>query len=1089
MKIDNIFLKSALILSAFFNAKSAHAEFGNIDLSIYLDQSWTPNVGSEEYGTSNFWNHYYWNHTIDSNPNQRGIEGADCSTIADCKNIDTHGGIDFSLGGRGASGWIRSYGYAKCINIDDNRFNPISFQNLLDSGEVVTFNFVHSEDEKIMKDTYIAKYQLVSREGFAGTNSAHLHLEVADDVNLAYISTATAYPCPGDNNAQDCQILKEQRSYEDLNKDSLIPHYDANSPVYYNPRAVESDYKGLMPYFDNQQSPSFSGYNVFGRINEELYSTLNLHRVNPHEFSVIGVRQYSLTNAHALNRTSGANPQWFMSESNYEVNGSITIPGSGTLDAGTYLFSAGVRKNEGDALVEGYPVLFEIVGKNDIIIDNDQIQGAGYSEFLPHEIVTINDDEVEADLTDNIDVVPGYYLSAKLIKGTVDYNTSWAKWAPGVAGEYSLSVYIPNGATANSVIYRIVPDGSNENTYIETIPVDQSNGDRWIQLSSTTQENFNFTANGYVELLLSNDANPSISNDQYVAFDAVKFVYVSGSTIERPDLQVESILSNKFNLKPNEDFQISATVSNQGDRPSEKTTLHYYRSDDATINLSDTEIGANEEVAPILAGKTSDEYVYDSTAPETPGEYWIGACVEAVDGESDTENNCSTGVKITVATTVPPQEYPVPTSQDDIKVGDRIFAQCDITLYAGTNFVDEKGTVTFNEQDPPSGKVIEINKDWLRVQWEGFSDAYYSKQSACPINGRNNVRNACYFKDYVKVKVTNEYVNCRPNVDKGQPVEVQQGATGYSIESKTNGLTYYNVVWDSSSSCTQTNGTACSCPSSCWAAEYDHKNNELLSISGSLAYKEPIYELCKLDVVDGFDSGKDNLFKPYETLTRAQVSKIIVNTIKKIPSGTPVFKDKYDYAKDAVEKFDDVKKINNATVGGYNLAKYIGQLSKAGVINGYEDGINFGPNDPVKHGQLAKFIVNAILIDSSKKDWPDNCRANASDSADSEEDSASKWKNCIHEFDLKFPKETAPCPFEEAEGYTFCRYLYKLKDTSLPIYDGSNFVNIYSKDQAEKSATRGETMKAIYSSFLKRTQMSCNLLEDGKTYAESCTQN
>ena len=36
------------------------------------------------------------------------------------------------------------------------------------------------------------------------------------------------------------------------------------------------------------------------------------------------------------------------------------------------------------------------------------------------------------------------------------------------------------------------------------------------------------------------------------------------------------------------------------------------------------------------------------TAPSTPGTHYYGACVDAVTGESDTTNNCSSSVQITV---------------------------------------------------------------------------------------------------------------------------------------------------------------------------------------------------------------------------------------------------------------------------------------------------------------------------------------------------------------------------------------------------------------------------------------------------------
>ena len=94
-------------------------------------------------------------------------------------------------------------------------------------------------------------------------------------------------------------------------------------------------------------------------------------------------------------------------------------------------------------------------------------------------------------------------------------------------------------------------------------------------------------------------------------------------------------------------FTLSATVRNAGDESSAATTLRYYRSTDATITTSDTQVGT-DELAELAAAGTSDESV-SLTAPSTAGTYYYGACVDAVTDESDTTNNCSSSVKVTVA--------------------------------------------------------------------------------------------------------------------------------------------------------------------------------------------------------------------------------------------------------------------------------------------------------------------------------------------------------------------------------------------------------------------------------------------------------
>ena len=102
-------------------------------------------------------------------------------------------------------------------------------------------------------------------------------------------------------------------------------------------------------------------------------------------------------------------------------------------------------------------------------------------------------------------------------------------------------------------------------------------------------------------------------------------------------------------------FTLSATVRNAGDGTSEATTLRYYRSMDAAITTTDTEVGT-DAVAELAASGTGKESV-ELVAPSAAGTYYYGACVDAVTAETDTTNNCSTSVRVAVRTTVTePQE-------------------------------------------------------------------------------------------------------------------------------------------------------------------------------------------------------------------------------------------------------------------------------------------------------------------------------------------------------------------------------------------------------------------------------------------------
>ncbi len=112
-----------------------------------------------------------------------------------------------------------------------------------------------------------------------------------------------------------------------------------------------------------------------------------------------------------------------------------------------------------------------------------------------------------------------------------------------------------------------------------------------------------------------------------------------------PDLVVSSPTPSDSNPVGGTAFTLSATVQNQGTGASAATTLRYYRSTDATITASDTE----EATGAVGGLPASLSYVGSAelTAPTTPGTYYYGACVDAVTGESDTTNNCSSSVQIT----------------------------------------------------------------------------------------------------------------------------------------------------------------------------------------------------------------------------------------------------------------------------------------------------------------------------------------------------------------------------------------------------------------------------------------------------------
>jgi hypothetical protein len=122
--------------------------------------------------------------------------------------------------------------------------------------------------------------------------------------------------------------------------------------------------------------------------------------------------------------------------------------------------------------------------------------------------------------------------------------------------------------------------------------------------------------------------------------DGVNFLY------PQPDLAVTLISVGDSTLTPGQSFMINATVKNIDAGSSDNTTLRYFRSTDDIISTSDTPIGT-DPVSALPPNATSPESL-DTAAPTVAGTFWVGACVDAVDRESNTDNNCSTGVQISV---------------------------------------------------------------------------------------------------------------------------------------------------------------------------------------------------------------------------------------------------------------------------------------------------------------------------------------------------------------------------------------------------------------------------------------------------------
>ena len=115
---------------------------------------------------------------------------------------------------------------------------------------------------------------------------------------------------------------------------------------------------------------------------------------------------------------------------------------------------------------------------------------------------------------------------------------------------------------------------------------------------------------------------------------------------EAPDLVINSGRVDRSTIKQGQGVRLHITLTNRGMRAAPATTIRYYRSLDATISPE-----ADTELRAVPVGGLGPGSSYTTWAllpsPFAVGVYYYGACLDAVESEFDTTNNCSDAIEIT----------------------------------------------------------------------------------------------------------------------------------------------------------------------------------------------------------------------------------------------------------------------------------------------------------------------------------------------------------------------------------------------------------------------------------------------------------
>jgi hypothetical protein len=136
-------------------------------------------------------------------------------------------------------------------------------------------------------------------------------------------------------------------------------------------------------------------------------------------------------------------------------------------------------------------------------------------------------------------------------------------------------------------------------------------------------------------------------------------------------------------------------------------------------------------------------------------------------------------------------------------------------------------------------------------------------------------------------------------------------------------------------------------------------------VEETASYAQAVQELSALNVISGYDDGT---FKPDNLVTRAEISKMIVDALAEGNEAA---------ASSNASKFADV---SNAGTDGHWATGYINQGVTDGWIAGYDDN-SFGPDDNVTYVQAQKMLVAAIGYETyanAKGGWPSGYKQYAS---------------------------------------------------------------------------------------------------------------
>lgn len=130
----------------------------------------------------------------------------------------------------------------------------------------------------------------------------------------------------------------------------------------------------------------------------------------------------------------------------------------------------------------------------------------------------------------------------------------------------------------------------------------------------------------------------------------------------QPDL-VATVSLDSVSVAPGSSFEYEVEVLNRGVAAAPATRVRTFASEDSVVTRLDKIVGDASRVPGLGPGESvRGRASITASSSASPGTVvYLGECVDPVEGEPDTDNNCSSAIKLTIVATgsVQPAESPL----------------------------------------------------------------------------------------------------------------------------------------------------------------------------------------------------------------------------------------------------------------------------------------------------------------------------------------------------------------------------------------------------------------------------------------------